>query len=614
MASSGGDDLAVLVRELSEVVRQEQKTVREALTEFANAQRELAEQVARVTDASNCGDEGEEDEDAKYPLSMSPRMSPEDSCEAADREQRSDQDPPAVHAEESAREGSTSPHSHSSRSTSSRMRKKKQLAERLDGTPWWRTVFTRAGDSFAKQGSAESLGSGGRRHGVGSDSETVREAKNLAFRIVSRPEFSWATSLVIFVNSVIIGVEIEMDIQNQDSSSIQDTENIFLLIYIVELSLRFLGIGRRSLRNPWTVFDLVLVIVGVATTWILLPILRLVRQGGGGTPAVAELLQQVLIFRTVRLLRLVRALRLIGVFKPLWKLVQGMLNSMSTMFSALVLILLTIYIFACIGGELITKPMMDDGDSEVSQVVRNNFGNLLVIMMTLGQFVTMDSIAQIYTPLVHHNPYLVLYFGIMVMLVSVTLMNLVTAIIVEDSIARANADAEMEQHYARQKMKQLTPAIRQVFHQLDTSSDGAIQIKEIISGVGQLTIKLPTELQDVLKPDKLVDLFEFLDLDGSGELTEVEFVEGVSHLALMNVPVETTQTLQLLRHQRRKVGSLHESVDRVHNHVTRNMRKRRDPDSGAYRDRSRYVIASCTSGKQVGDYCDPVTDNSKVTL
>merc|ERR1740138_67622 len=121
----------------------------------------------------------------------------------------------------------------------------------------------------------------------------------------------------------------------------------------------------------------------------------------------------------------------------------------------------------------------------------------------------------------------------------------------------------MESYYARLKMKSLAPAITQVFRNLDTTNDGAIQMREIINGIGQLSVKLPAELRDVLKPDKLVDLFEFLDVDGSGELTETEFVEGVSHLALMNVPVETTQILQLLRHNRRKVGCMEEAVDEL---------------------------------------------------
>merc|ERR1712196_308717 len=92
---------------------------------------------------------------------------------------------------------------------------------------------------------------------------------------------------------------------------------------------------------------------------------------------------------------------------------------------------------------------------------------------------------------------------------------------------------------------------------------GSVSIKEIISGIGQMSVKLPRELQDVLKPDKLVDLFEFLDVDGSGELSEVEFVEGVSHMALMHIPVETTQILQLLRPNGGKVGRMEEVVDEL---------------------------------------------------
>merc|ERR1711953_910975 len=102
----------------------------------------------------------------------------------------------------------------------------------------------------------------------------------------------------------------------------------------------------------------------------------------------------------------------------------------------------------------------------------------------------------------------------------------------------------------------MIPVIENVLDELDSSGDGNVQICEIIGAVGRVGVDLPNELRDILTPDKLVDLFDFLDLDGSGELSKIEFIDGVCHLALQNVPVETTQMLQLLRHQRRQIGQM----------------------------------------------------------
>merc|ERR1739848_499755 len=89
-------------------------------------------------------------------------------------------------------------------------------------------------------------------------------------------------------------------------------EHVFLLIYIFEMCLHLIARGRACLRNAWVKFDFVLIIMGVFGSWIAGPAL-----GGGQSEVIAN----VMLFRTVRLLRFVRALRLFKAFSGLFKLV-----------------------------------------------------------------------------------------------------------------------------------------------------------------------------------------------------------------------------------------------------------------------------------------------------
>merc|ERR1740121_88158 len=181
----------------------------------------------------------------------------------------------------------------------------------------------------------------------------------------------------------------------------------------------------------------------------------------------------------------------------------------------------------------------------------------------------MDSIASIYTPLINRNPYLLAYFLPLLLLVSVTLMNLVTAVLVEDAIASARMDSEMEKAYTRKRLKQLIPEVKQVFAQLDVSGDGFIGLGEFadhMRGLQSRKIKLPKEISKVFDPEKLADLqsfFEFLDLDGSRTISEDEFVEGVCYLSLTNVPLETTQILQMLKINRWKFDLLENQMQEL---------------------------------------------------
>merc|ERR1719245_592732 len=118
----------------------------------------------------------------------------------------------------------------------------------------------------------------------------------------------------------------------------------------------------------------------------------------------------------------------------------------------------------------------------------------------------------------------------------------------------------MEAVYARQRLKKLQPVIREYFRQINVNNDGQIKIGEITNAI-ESGIPVPAPLKDYISPASMLDLFDALDLDGSGELNEHEFTEGLSHLALTVVPIEQTQMLHLQRAARREILRTHDAVE-----------------------------------------------------
>merc|ERR1719419_1028970 len=100
-------------------------------------------------------------------------------------------------------------------------------------------------------------------------------------------------------------------------------------------------------------------------------------------------------------------------------------------------------------------------------------------MLTLLQFVSLDSIAAVYFPLIKEKWYLVFYFGPIMLLVSISLMNLVTATIVEHAMQQAKDDKDAYRQAQVQKVRDLTPIFRSFFHMLDQDSDGNVCPTEI---------------------------------------------------------------------------------------------------------------------------------------
>lgn len=387
--------------------------------------------------------------------------------------------------------------------------------------------------------------------------------QRLCQHIVGATYFNYAMSAVIMCNSVLIGYEIDVELRNQDAVWLGWTEHAFLAIYVFELLLHAVAFGSHFLDSNWIRFDLLLVVIGVTSSWIIVPVLTYVDLGSG-QGKVLETMKQLIIFRIARLMRLGRAIRLMESFEILGKLVQGLLSSVSTMVSAFLLIFLIISVLACIAAELITKSDLRT-HPVTGPLIATRMQDIPNIVLSLLQFTTADNISTLYVPLVQARPWLAVYWLFTLLVVSILLMNLVTAIVVEDSITRASQDVEMQNARVKRKLKRYKPIIESVFEELDVSGDDCLQISEVIEGLKNmhaLRTKIPEDLKCALS-DKLVDLFEYIDIDGSGTLSKAEFIDGVVHLALTNVPVETIQIIQLLRFQRSRTGRTEQALSAI---------------------------------------------------
>jgi Ca2+-binding EF-hand superfamily protein len=127
-----------------------------------------------------------------------------------------------------------------------------------------------------------------------------------------------------------------------------------------------------------------------------------------------------------------------------------------------------------------------------------------------------------------------------------------------NAIDDAKVDAELEQADKRRRLKQLQPQIKRIFEVFDKDSDGELDITELCAALRRhQPVGVPADVKEIIRSEKLVDLFEFLDIDNSGTVNEDEFVQGVGHLAMSTVPVETTQTLNLLKLNLRLIAEVH---------------------------------------------------------
>jgi len=243
----------------------------------------------------------------------------------------------------------------------------------------------------------------------------------------------------------------------------------------------------------------------------------------------------------MRLLRLVRLVRLVTSFRALWKLTHSFLLCAPTMMSAFTLMIMILYIFACIGAEFIAKA--EWADPFLAEHVRTHFSTLPRALLSLVQFVTGDSISSIYFPLIVSKPVLCVYFVALIMMITLALMNLVTAALVDDSMSMTRMDDEMEAVYTRHRLQKIKPSIVELFRKIDLDDNGMIQQNEVLDAINS-GFEMPKELKGIMTETHILDIFVSLDDNGDGQLSIEEFVDGLCVVALSDVPIETQCILQ----------------------------------------------------------------------
>jgi len=342
-------------------------------------------------------------------------------------------------------------------------------------------------------------------------------------KVVTSAIFDASFGIVILINSVCIGIEQTMQLQGQDTVVINMLDQVFLALYCLELTLRVYVFRLRVFKDHWVKFDAALVCFGIASSWILVPVL-----------GSAEQLGPILVLRTARLLRLVRMVRLLVKFKELWMLTRGLLNSATIMGHTIILLILILYVFGCVGVEVVTKHDLTDTDPEFRNIVEMYFNSTARTMLTLVQFITMDSINAIYAPLIKKDWKLAFYFMSLVMVVSILLLNLITAIVVNKAMEQAHQDNDAMHAYELGKRKALVKQLREIFIRLDDDVSGQVTRAELAN----ITDQDKQLLFGLLGTDDLYVLFDDCDMDGSGAVSIDEFCEGIWKAVSSDVPAE----------------------------------------------------------------------------
>lgn len=189
-------------------------------------------------------------------------------------------------------------------------------------------------------------------------------------------------------------------------------------------------------------------------------------------------------------------------------------------------------------------------DSRIRAMVEERFYSIPRAMLTLVSYITMDSLSALYEPLIDANPWLIIYFMPMIVVISIATMNVILANLLENAITSVESDKQRQLDNKRKTFQRLKPMIGRMFDEIDTDGTGTVTMQEVSEG----HLHLPDELKDKISIPTILDLFYSIDTDKSGTISRDEWEESLLFLALHEVPAETTRMLQLIRRQHKKLS------------------------------------------------------------
>jgi voltage-gated sodium channel len=244
-------------------------------------------------------------------------------------------------------------------------------------------------------------------------------------RIADSARFQAFIFAVIVLNAVVLGLGTYDAIERQAGATLNTLNDLFLGIFVVEMSIRIAAYGRRPLSffgEGWNVFDFVTVFAA------FLPVVR----------------ENATLLRLARLLRVVRV---VSVLPDLRVLVSGMARALPPIGSMGVLALVLIFVYGMIGWELF------------GEEIPKRWGNIGEAMLTLFTVLTLEGWNNVLDQAREVHPNSWIFFVSFVLMASFLLINILIAIIINsveearsaeraDELEHRIEDAEREgRHY-----------------------------------------------------------------------------------------------------------------------------------------------------------------------
>lgn len=247
--------------------------------------------------------------------------------------------------------------------------------------------------------------------------------------LVESRGFELVITWLIVVNAVTLGLETLPGVMADWGELLHLVDQVLLAIFVVELLARVAIYRMNFFRDPWRVFDFV--VVGIS----LLP--------SSGPLSI------------LRALRVLRVLRLVSIIPSMRRVVGGLFQALPSMGSIFLLLCLVFYVFAVMATKLYGADFPDF------------FGSIAASAFTLFQVMTLESwAAGIVRPVMDKHPQAWMFFLPFILATSFTVLNLFIGIIVSAMQHEHEAEVATQQEVMQEDQAEILRELREIRQEL----------------------------------------------------------------------------------------------------------------------------------------------------
>jgi voltage-gated sodium channel len=253
--------------------------------------------------------------------------------------------------------------------------------------------------------------------------------------IVEDPRTERVVMAFIIINAITLGLQTSKSVMDAIGPLLLWLDDAILAVFVVELAARIIVYRLSFFRDPWSVFDFIVVAIALV-------------------PASET-------FSVLRALRILRALRLITAVPALKAVVAGLLAALPGMGSIVLLIGLLYYVFAVIAVKL------------YGEAFPELFGTLGRSFFTLFTVMTLEGWVEVVKSMVEQFPYVWLFFVTFIIVTTFMVLNLFIGVVV---------NAMQKEH--EKEFQQELDAERDIVH--EEAAPILREVKELRSEVAEL--------------------------------------------------------------------------------------------------------------------------------